>query len=176
MLGGWSPQKFHWSILKFLIFVLSVHSCKKLCFKTEFSKKSGICAWMSKSINMPSNSWLDTKFFLQKHMTFDHIINNIFIIWTSFISGTPSSICKFKSSLLYKLFYLFLQFRGLPIIPHGKEFHLNIRKDPFRIFNQFLNYRVNNQFYISMLWILIGSWIILINSFDPSNIIMSMSY
>lgn len=130
---------------------------------------------MSKSINLPACSWFNSKFFLEKVMTNNHIINHIFIICASFICRAPSTICKFKSTLLNKHFNLILNFLWLSVVPHSEELHFNIGKLTSWFFQKFFYNSCQNQVNSSMLRILICTRIVLVNCFNPSNIIMCMS-
>lgn len=62
------PDEFHLFLLESSSLVVIVDACKEKCIETDLCKKSGIGIWMSKSVDLPADSWRDSELTEQKLM------------------------------------------------------------------------------------------------------------
>jgi len=131
-----NPNVFKRLFIESFFSILIVNSSKKYCIKPHFCKYSCICIRMSKWINLPSNSWLHTKFIENEIMAYFHVINHIFINWASFIVHWPSSIDQLQLTIFYQFFNIIFHFLILIFPPHAEKFHFNFWKFSFRILHQ----------------------------------------
>ena len=83
---------------------------------------------MTEGINLPPDSWLDSKLLNNKIVTNHHIVYHIVIDWASFIMHRPPSIDKLQLTVFDKLSYLVLLLFSLKIPPHLEELHFDLRK------------------------------------------------
>lgn len=169
-----SPNPLHWLVCKSFIFILVINSSKEECIKPHFGKETSVCTWMAKWINLPSNSWSNSKLLHYKVMANHHIVNHIFVVRAGFIVHWPAGIQKFKTTFTDKGAYLILQFLSLVLPPHGKEFHLDIWKSLSWVVNKLWNNFVEYELHFNSLNIIIYTRKVFINCFQPANIIMSV--
>jgi len=173
---GRSPEELHGAVLEPLVFVKTVDSCKELGLKAKLSEEACIGSRVAKRVKVPSNSWTNPKFTLQESMTDHHVINQVLVVRTSFISGTPSAVCELKSAFFNKLLNLSLHLLCLAVVPHSKVFHLDVSEDSLWVLDQLFNHCIKNKSHISMLRILVCAREVLVDRLDPAYIVMGMSY
>lgn len=117
----------------------------------------------------------------------------------SFVIHTPTPINEFKLTILYQSldFSLSCLILFLPPSPEKCNFHINKPKITSqvvftqflisqenlvfslplcRIFGQFRNHSIQDILYSNFCDVLVGPIVILIHSFEPSNIVMGMRY
>ncbi len=75
---------------------------------------------------MPSNSWGEPNFLFEPIVSKVHVIDDILIMSASFIVHAPTSIHKFKASLLNEHANFVFHVIGLILPPHTEEFHFDI--------------------------------------------------
>jgi hypothetical protein len=80
-----SPDELHRLLSKSLLLVLVVKSSKEPSIKSHLSEKSRAGIRMTEWIDVPCNLWLYTEFLNQKLMTFEHVVNKVFVMRTGFI-------------------------------------------------------------------------------------------
>lgn len=131
---------------------------------------------MAERINVPSDSWLNSKFFLKESVSLHHVVDDVLVVGAGLISSTPASVGKLESSLLDQLLHLLLSFWGLSPIPHCEEFHFNIGEHSLWVLEQLVNDGVKDESNVSVLGILVSSGEILVNCLDPAYVIVSMGH
>lgn len=99
MFGEWSPQVVKGFVFNPLLLVLGVDPGKPPCFETHVCEKPWISRGMTERINMPSDVGLHIEFLLKKLVSYQHIVDHIFIMWGRLIVHAPTSINKLESSL-----------------------------------------------------------------------------
>lgn len=107
-------------------------------------------------------------------MTDNHVVDHVFVVRTSFIRCTPSSVSKLKSSISHQCFNLSLFSLVKSVIPHREELHFDIRENSVRVLKQFVSHTVQNFSHVCMLNPLVCSSEVLVYRFEPSHIVMSV--
>jgi len=130
---------------------------------------------VTKWINVPSDSRLDSEFIKQKLVPVHHIVDHVLEVWASLVVHAPACIHELETAFLDKLPHISFGLLILFIIPHGEEFHFNVSKFTVRILNQFWDNRTQDHVDLSNLVCLIRSCVILVNSFEPSNVVVRVS-
>ena len=153
----WPPQKVHRSVFEFSFFIKSVQPGEEHGFKSKLSEEPCIRTRMAKCVQVPSNSWLDAKLLQEEGMAQIHVVENILVVGTSLVSGTPPSVCKLKSAFSHQHLDVLLHLWRLSVVPHREILHLHIRKDSLRIFQQLFNHCVQNQPHVCVLRVLVGA-------------------
>lgn len=129
---------------------------------------------MTEGVKMPTNGWDDSKGILRPSETSGHLIDDIFIIRSGFIMHAPPSIDNFQLSILNMLLNE-IPLCGVGIIPPPvKESHLNNREFVCGIERQFSHNRVDNVLNPCFLGDLIPSIEVVVDCFQPSNIIVGV--
>ncbi len=105
-----------------------------------------------------------------------HVINHVFVMSIRLIMHTPSAIHYLKTALLNKLTYLILHVVRLLPPPHAEELHFNVGELLVGISYQLINHCVYYQLHACLCDILIRASEVLVHSFEPSHIIMRVSY
>ena len=135
--------------------------------------------WVTKLIKSPPDSWFDTKLFKKKLVSDHHIIYQVFEVRTGFIMRSPATIRKLKAAFLDKGFNKVSVIKCLVPIPHGEVFHLNLNKSSIWIMAKLLYYIVDdfaNTYMITFGNIIINAKVVLVGSFDPTNIVVRVRY
>lgn len=131
---------------------------------------------MTKWINLPSWTWYHSKFIQQPLMTKCHLINNVFIMCRSLIIHYISTTDKYELSIAYNFFSHLLHCRICLVPPLTKISYLSINKLFLWIFSQFCDY----SFYYNFNWCIVSVLVItlkvLFYCFQPTHIIMCMTY
>ena len=78
---------------------------------------------VTKRIDLPSNSWLNSELLEHPILTIHHVVNHIRICGTRLIVHGPPGIEKLNLSILDKLFDLLSLFWSLLVIPLLEEGH-----------------------------------------------------
>lgn len=130
---------------------------------------------MTKWINVPSDSWLDAELINQELVAIHHIVDHVLEVWASLVVHAPTSIDELETTFLDKLFHISFSFVSLFVIPHGEEFHFNVSEFTMWVLNEFRNNGAQDHVDLSNLVTLICSCVILVNSFEPSDIIVRVS-
>jgi len=86
----------------------------------------------------------------------------------------PACICEFKSAFLDKGTGFFFLLVGLTLPPHGEELHLNLGEAFLWVSCQLNHYCVNDVFYICHGDILSRAGEVLIDSLEPTDIVMTV--
>jgi hypothetical protein len=133
VLGKWSPQVVHRPIFQSLVTVCVVKSCEEPSFKAHIGEQSRVGVGVAKWINMPSNSWFDTEFLQQKLMAMHHVVDHVLKVRACLVMHTPASVNKLKATFLNQHLHVSLYLVSLSLVPHRKEFHLNVRESTFWI-------------------------------------------
>lgn len=94
----------------------------------------------------------------------------------SFIIHTPSTTNEFQSSFINQLLHFFFIVVWLILPPFEKEWWFNVNESFCRIFQQRCDHWVQNQLNIRLLVILLRAIVILINCFQPANIVVRMCH
>ena len=175
MLGEWPPQIVECFLVDSSVFVLTVKSGKPPGFEAHVGEKSWVGRGVTKWINVPSDSWLDTEFLLEELVADHHVVDHIFIMRSSLIVHAPAGIDELESSFGDQGSDIALDFLSLLVVPHGEEFHLNIGELSCGVEHQLLNNGCQDQIDLSMLLTLVATNIILINSLEPPNVVMGVS-
>ena len=129
---------------------------------------------MPKRIKKPTYSWSDIKLLLEELMPLHHIVENILVIGTCLIICRPSTVQELEAAFSDILLYSSLHVLCLPSVPHGKEFHFDVGEFSMWFPGHFVKYRIQDQMNCGMLNDLSRTSVVLIDSLEPSKIIMSM--
>ena len=127
---------------------------------------------MAKWVNVPANFWSKVEFSFKELMANHHVVHHIVMMSDSFIVHGPTGIHKIETFLLNQVSYLILHFISLTIPPHSEKFHLNLCETLFRILYKLCHNIVYDHMDFCMLDILGRSRKILVDCFQPANIIM----
>ena len=127
---------------------------------------------MTKRINLPSDSRLNSKFSVDEFVSNHHIIENIVKIRCCFIVWTPSSIYDLKSSTLNLFFNFIFYFARLLIIPNSEKTHFSVTKSPIWALIKLFYYRIEHVHDAIPSSLGIGAWVIFIIGLDPTYIIV----
>ena len=87
-----SPNKLHRLFVKTYIFILIIKSPKHKCIKAHLSKQSSVGVGVAKRINLPANSWCNTKLFEDELVTYHHVVYHVFKMGTCLIMHGPAGI------------------------------------------------------------------------------------
>jgi hypothetical protein len=123
-LGIGHPNKLKFSIIRSSLLVVAIKTGEEPSIESHFSKESCIGVRVTKGINLPTNTWFDTKFFKNEVVTNHHVINHIFINGACFIMHGPSGINKLKLAISNEGPNISLHTIILVIPPHFEELHL----------------------------------------------------
>ncbi len=129
---------------------------------------------VTKWIDMPCYSRSYSKILFKPSVTNCHLIYYILIIRSGLVRHTPSTINKLDLFILYKFFHLSFLIISCLIPPSVKKCNLNNREFIGWIFAQLIYNSIDSILNSSKLSFHISSIIIIIYSFEPSNIIMRM--
>jgi hypothetical protein len=113
-----SPQKSHGSIMVFSLgFIFSIETTEEHSIEAHLCIEPGIGVGMSESINIPADTWHKPEFIFKKLMADHHVVDHVFILWSSFVMGCPSTIDNLKLFILNQFFNTLLFGITLGIVP-----------------------------------------------------------
>jgi hypothetical protein len=108
-------------------------------------------------------------------MSVHHVVDHVLEVRACFIMHAPSSIHKLQTTFLDELPHCILYLVSLLLIPHSKELHFDIGKFAVWVEDELLYCRAQDQIHFGSLVTLIRPSVILINCFEPANIVMRVS-
>jgi hypothetical protein len=149
-------------------------STKEHSLKTHIIKKSSIGVGVAKWIELPSDSRCHSKSISYPLLSNHHIVDHIFIDWTSLIMHGPTSVNKLKLSIFNKFFNLVSFCFILSIPPLLEKSNFTFREFPFFVRNQSICDRAQFDVDIGELNAVVRSIEVRIKGFKPSNVIMRM--
>ena len=128
LLKHWELYPLFFLILESECFLHIVHSTEEHSIKPHLVEKSCVCIRMPEGVDLPTDSWLNSKLFKDPLLPVHHILNHIFVYRACFIMHGPSSIKDLNLSIFDQLFDLFLLCFILLVIPLLKKGHLDLGK------------------------------------------------
>ena len=131
---------------------------------------------MSKRIDIPSNSWCNSKLLTEPLMTLNKVLNNILIVGSALICMDPSSHEDLESALLDKFLKSLLSLLSGSNVPHVKEFHLNKSELSSMVSLHLENDLGDDLFDSGMSNLLLHTCEVLIIGFLPSHVIMTVRH
>jgi hypothetical protein len=81
----WSLNPFHSLCLNTLSFIFFVDSCEEVGIETHLGEKTSVGVGVTKGIDLPANSRLDTEFFENEVVTHLHVGDHVLVVGTSLI-------------------------------------------------------------------------------------------
>ena len=121
---------------------------------------------------MPTDSWLNPEFLEDPLMTDNVVIDHILISGASFIVHGPSSIDKLKLTIGNQFLNLRFLLITLVIPPHFEKLHLYLREFSGRVILESIHYGGKFKTNTRELDVFSSTVEILIESLEPSNVIM----
>lgn len=104
------------------------------------------------------------------------LVNCTLVIGRGFIVHRPGAADEFQSSLLHELIDLFTQFGRLFAPPFEEKCRLNIYETLIRISQQLLDHGIDDQFHIGPLDKGAATIIVLVDGFQPADVVMSVRH
>lgn len=100
-----------------LLFAI-VHAAEEHGVEAHLVEEPCVGVGVTEWVDLPTNSWFDTKFLEDPLLTIHHVVNHVLIDWASLVMHGPSSVDDLKLSVLHKPSDLLLLFLGLLVKPH----------------------------------------------------------
>lgn len=172
---GWSPNPFHLLISKTSILVLMVETGEEKGIKAHFSHKSGVGVGVTEWVDLPTDGWLGTELLESEFVTHLHVVDHIFVVWASLIVHGPASIKDFETTSLNKHADILLHLIILIAPPHLEEFHLDVGETLILILHELWDNLIKDKHNLDALFVLLNARKVLIDSFKPANIVVSVS-
>jgi len=127
-LGIGHPDELKFPIIGSSLLVIAIKTGEKPSIKPHLSKESRISIRVTEGINLPTNTWFDTKFLKDEVMADHHVVDHIFVDGACFVVHGPAGVDEFKLAISNEGPYLCLHIISLIVPPHFEEFHLNFHE------------------------------------------------
>jgi len=159
-------------------FVLEVESGEEPSLEAHLGKEARVGGRVPKVIDVPAAAGLGivTKLTLDELVTNHHIVDHIVVVGRALVMHGPASVDKLQAALLDQLADVILLMVGLHVPPHGEVLHLDLSVALILVVLKLDHNRVNNVANVALLDILGRASEVLINSFEPADIVVAVRH
>lgn len=160
--------------VKSLFYLISTSSGEEQSVEAKIVEEGCVSLSVPEGVDVPPYLWGNAKFVFKPLMACVEVADDVFVVSVSFVGSDPSSHGNFEPAFFNKLLDSSLSVFILSFVPHTEEFHFNVGELSLGVLQKLIDHLRNELADVGVGLVPLNAGKVLMVSFEPPNIIVSM--